>query len=168
MKNKYNLALVPMSKPSEFIDVAQKLLSISGNYLLGKNSLPHVTLCQFDADDSEIAAIWTKVCDMWHGKSIDIELAEFSYITFDNDTYWISLLPKNSETLHKMHISAAEILKLPAKKTYDPHLTLLNTKNNHCQSEIENIEKYFVSIKDTFKLSLGRSDEVGQFTEIIY
>lgn len=57
MKNKYNLALVPMSNPGAFIDVAQKSSNISGNYLLGKNSLPHVTLRQFDAEDNEIAAI---------------------------------------------------------------------------------------------------------------
>lgn len=168
MKNKYNLALVPMSKSGEFIDVAHKLLSISGNYLLGKNSLPHVTLYQFDAEDNEIAAIWSKICEMWHGKSIDLELAEFSYITFDNDTYWISLLPKNSEVLHKMHLLIADILKLPSKKNYDPHLTLINTKNNRLQDEIKRIEKSFVPITDVFRLSLGRSDEVGQFTEIIY
>lgn len=67
-----------------------------------------------------------------------------------------------------MHALIADILRLPTKKSYDPHVTLVNIKNNHYQSEIEKIAKTFMPIVDTFKLSLGKSDEIGQFVEIIF
>ena len=168
MKKKYNLALTPVLKSKKFIEVAQKFSDVSDKYLLEENSFPHVTLYQFEAEEKEIDGIWQEVIDVWKQKPIDLELGEFSYITFDNDIYWISLLPRNSEVLHTMHALIAEILRLPTKKSYDPHLTLVNTKNNHYQSEIERIAKAFTPIADTFKLSLGRSDEIGQVIEIIF
>lgn len=159
---------MPILKSKEFVDTAQKFANISDKYLLGKNSYPHVTLYQFEAEENELNTIWKTVVDFWNQKSIDLELAEFSYITFDNNTYWISLLPKNSDILYTMHALIANILKLPVKKNYDPHLTLVNTKNNHHQSEIKKITDTFTPIIDTFKLSLGKSDEIGQFIEILY
>lgn len=83
MEKKYNLALMPILKSNEFIEVAQKFSGVSDKYLLGKNSFPHVTLYQFEAEEKEIDGIWQKVTDVWRQKPIDLELGEFSYITFD-------------------------------------------------------------------------------------
>jgi hypothetical protein len=51
MVNKYNIALLPISKSINVIKCAQFLSKISDQYQLGRNSLPHVTLCQFNVDD---------------------------------------------------------------------------------------------------------------------
>jgi len=168
MKRKYNLALIPLSKSKEFVDVAEKFSNIADKYLLGNNSHPHITLYQFEADENQIDNIWRKACDEWNHKLINLELATFSYITFDKDTYWISLLPKDSDILHEMHSIIAGILQLPTKQNYDPHLTLINTKNAVQKDEIEHLSKSFIPIVDSFKLAVGKSDNIGQFIDVIY
>jgi 2'-5' RNA ligase len=168
MKNKYNLALLPTLRSDELITFSAKFANIADQYLLGKNSLPHITLHQFEIEENKIASIWEKISTVWKDEYINIELSKFSYITFDKKTYWISLLPKNTEILHKMHIFIANTIRLPLKENYDPHLTLLNTKVDHYQSELDNISNVFHPISDKFILTLGSSDLIGQFTNVIY
>lgn len=169
MKRKYNIALTPINSDTniELINIAQKLLNIADNYILNENSLPHITLCQFDTHESDIDAIWKKLIDTWQEKSINLEFTEFSFITFDNETHWISLLPNKSDILHKMHKHIAELLNLPVKKMFDPHMTLINTKNDKYRNEVEQFSKSYRTIKDDFILTLGISDNIGQLTHIL-
>lgn len=168
MKKKYNLALLPISKSDDFIYISGKFANIADQYLLGENSLPHITLYQFEMEESKINLIWEKISNTWNNEDINIELSEFSYITFNKKIYWISLLPTNPDILHKMHGFIANIIGLPCYKNYDPHLTLINTKINNYQNEIDIRSSFFHPITDTFSLALGNSDTVGQFTKIIH
>lgn len=168
MKKKYNLALVPTSKSEEFITLSQKFSNISDKYLLGNNSLSHVTLYQFEADEKEIRNIWKRTCEIWEEKSINLEFSKFSCITFDDKIYWVSLLPNNCDVLHKMHRVITEVIKLPIKKIFDPHLTLVSTKNKDYQKEAVKLSPSYTPITDIFILALGKTDEIGQFTEIIH
>jgi hypothetical protein len=65
MIKKYNLALIPTSKKDEITIFAKKLSYLADNYLIGEGSLPHVTLCQFNAEESDIRSIWEKVNQGW-------------------------------------------------------------------------------------------------------
>ncbi len=168
MKKKYNLALVPLKKSNEFVKLASKFSSISEKYLLGNNSYPHVTLYQFEENEELINNIWQKVCEQWQYSSIILHLNTFSYITFDQNIYWISLLPSNSEVLHEMHALIANILLLPIKQNYDPHLTLISTKNAYYYDEIDKLSNNLKFTIDEFQLVLGKSDDIGQLTEIIF
>lgn len=167
MTKKYNLALIPMSKGDEVVAFAKKFSRIADMYLLGERSLPHVTLYQFQAEEKNIDIIWEKVCDGCQQKSINLEFNKFSCITFDNNIFWVSLLPDNCEVLHRMHDIIADILSLPSKKTFDPHMTLINTKDREYEKEVAKLSSFYEPIKDKFILSLGVSDDIGQLTEVI-
>lgn len=168
MKNKYNLALTPCKKADDIILLANQFKSIADGYLLGNNSLPHVTLYHFFAGERDISTIWKRTISLWHDKYFTLTFEKFSCITFKNDVFWISLLPNKIEFLHHMHHDIADILQLPVKKNFDPHMTLLNTKNRECEHEAHLISQHYNVIEDTFILSLGKSDDIGQFTELIY
>lgn len=168
MKKKYNIALVPTSKSEEFIKISNKLSHIADQYLLGDRSLPHVTLYQFEIDESDIDNVWSQVCKVWNGRSIELLFSNFSCITFDNRIYWASLLPNNCDILHKTHAEIADAIKLPIKQSFDPHLTLISTKNKDYENEVDKLSKSYITIGDAFILSIGRSDAIGQLAEIIY
>lgn len=169
MIKKFNLALMPSVISQDVIQVAQKLSSISDTYLTGSNSLPHLTLYQFRIEENEIDAIWQRACDVWGDESIELNLQEWSWVTFDNNTYWISLVPTKNhhERLHEMHAKIAGVLELEIKKSFDPHITLCNTKNKAYKEFVEKQSRLFVPMKDVFHLRLGMSGEDGQFIHAI-
>ena len=98
---KYNIALLPVDKGAAFVDISQKLSMMDPVYNLGEKSLPHVTLCQFYREETEIEATWEEVCAALSDHVLDIEFKNFSLITFDNTMFWISLMPGDVPELHK-------------------------------------------------------------------
>ncbi|OGT38696.1 MAG: hypothetical protein A3F11_03645 [Gammaproteobacteria bacterium RIFCSPHIGHO2_12_FULL_37_14] len=168
MKRKYNLALIPASKGDEAIALAKKFSNVADEYLLGDRSFPHVTLYQFQTEEKEIEHIWERVCDIWEEQPLFLTFSKFSCITFDNNIFWVSLLPDNCDTLHKMHGSIANTLRLPIKTTFDPHMTLISTKNKEYEEAAALVSDSYKPITDRFTLSLGVSDDIGQLTNIIY
>jgi hypothetical protein len=165
---KYNLALIPTSKQSSVVNCSNLLSTIADSYLLGAHSLPHLTLYQFHANKSDIKSIWENVCNNMNQRSVFLTFETFSCISFDQDTFWTSLLPDNVELLMKMHADIAGIIEQPVKNNYDPHMTLINTRNPSYEDLVHNLAKTYKPIRDTFVLALGVSDEIGQFVELLY
>lgn len=165
---KYNIALVPVQKSGNFIALSQKLSFLETGYQLGEDSLPHLTLCQFYADESEIDSIWENIMDSLNEHYIDLEFESFSLLTFDNVTFYISLLPKNiSELLIMQSKVSLFVGSVHSKAIYDPHLTLISTLDCLYERKAETIINEYVAISDRFILSLGACDKIGQFTNII-
>jgi 2'-5' RNA ligase len=165
---KYNLALIPASKSDEAISLAKKFSDIADEYLLGDKSFPHVTLYQFQAEEKEIEHIWEQVCGIWEEQLLFLTFNKFSCMTFDDNIFWISLLPDNRDVLLEMHGYIANILGLPIKKTFDPHMTLISTKNKEYEKEAVLVSDSYKPITDKFMLALGVLDNIGQVTNIIY
>lgn len=165
---KYNLALIPVSKASDVIECAAQLSNLADKYLIGENSIPHVTLYQFEAEEKAIEDIWKQIEVAWSEKSIELEFKEFSCISFDGIIFWASLLPNKSDELHRMHRLIAQLLGKPIKEKFDPHMTLLSTKNKNYEKEVDVIKNSYKPVSDTFILSLGNSDDVGQLIKIIF
>lgn len=168
MIKKYNIALTPLSQSERIIKLANKLSHVADKYLLGYHSLPHVTLYQFMLDDREIANCWGKVTATFNEQNINLIFNEFSCVTFDNDTFWVSLMPNNRDLLIKSHYFVANIINMPIRELYDPHMSLINTKNKEYAKELKEPIDHYVPIKDIFTLSLGECDEIGQFTKLLY
>jgi 2'-5' RNA ligase len=166
MKKRYNLALLPISKSNELIDLSHTFSSISAGYQLGVNSLPHVTLHHFEAEQNQINSIWNSSSKVLE-TGIEIRFSQLDYGVY-KDMHWISLLPENTNILHKLHALTAQIIQSPINPNYQPHLTLINTKVNNYQTEINRISQSFQSISDKFLLTLGESDKIGQFTKILH
>src|SRR5690348_12158037 len=137
MKRKYNFALIPQTKSDEVVSIARKFSAISDKYLLGENSNPHVTLYQFELEENEEDSIWARVSEAWKEKPLTLAFNKMSCITFDNVIYWVSLLPDQIAILHKMHSNVAGMIALPVKKSFDPHMTLINSKNKDYENRSE-------------------------------
>jgi 2'-5' RNA ligase len=168
MKNRYNLALVPMTISDEVVRHSHAFIEYVDKYILGEKSLPHVTLFQFAVGEDEIESIWTKVCEKWRDEPTELMFENFSCLTFDNQVYWLSLLPNNTDALQNMHRIIADIINQPVKKSFDPHMTLINTKNKEYKVKVDEYSHKYKPIRDMFLLKLGKCDDVGQFTEVIY
>ena len=168
MKSRYNIALIPAKENDSVIKCAHFLSDVADRYLLGENSLPHVTLYQFQANDSDIESIWEKACDKLSQTSIELTFEKFSCITFGQAIFWASLLPDNGDVLMKMHSIIADVINQPVKVNYDPHMTLISTKDASYENLVNKLYKTYTPIQDVFILALGRSDDIGQLTEVIY
>jgi 2'-5' RNA ligase len=167
MKEKYNLALLPMTKSEDIINASQAFSNMADKYVLGEQSLPHLTLYQFKIEESETKHLWEVVCETWNEDPINLVLEKLSFITFDEDIYWVSLLPGNPTILRKMHEKISRIINHPAKESFDPHVTLINTRNKDCKKEVDKFAIQYEPIRDSFILKLGKRDDVGQFTEVV-
>lgn len=168
MKKRYNIALIPFTRRQAFIELSHCFSTIADSYLLGEKSLPHVTLCQFETDESELDTIWKSVFALMPNASLQLTFSEFSCVT-KLSLNWISLLPDKIDILKKMHSEIASIIKTPLNKSfkeYDPHMTLINSKDPSYQKAIEKIS--YAPLTDKFTIALGRSDEMGQLTEVLY
>lgn len=162
----YNLALIPLFCNDEVIRYATQFSRLADKYILGFNSLPHVTLYQFEADNIE--DIWKQVKTVWKENAILLNFHKFSCVSFDNCIFWVSLLPDNGDELHRMHRLIAQVLEKPVKANFEPHMTLFNTKHKDYEKEVNEFKKSYMPISDKFILSLGRSDDVGQLSEVIF
>jgi 2'-5' RNA ligase len=67
-----------------------------------------------------------------------------------------------------MHGLIAHIINLPIKKSYDPHMTLISTKNKEYEKEVKKFLSLYEPISDKFVLSLGKLDDIGQLIEVIH
>lgn len=168
MKNRYNIALIPSSSGNTVIECSRKFSAISDGYLLGDESLPHVTLYQFSAEESGILLILEKLAASDIAKSIDLEFAAFSCISFDEITYWASLMPDKVSELNQMHRVVAEQIGHPFKVGFDPHMTLMSTKDKDYERLVDDVKKGYSPIRDSFILSLGRADEIWQYSKVLH
>jgi 2'-5' RNA ligase len=170
MINRYNLAFIPTTEKDNIIKLAQNFSAISDQYMLGEKSFPHVTLYQFTAQESDISGIWESVRKSLDTQPITFVFEKFSCITV-GDKSWVSLLPDQNEVLQQMYNIVSERVKSPVKKTfnyYDPHMTLISTKEAKFEETANKVAESYKPIKDDFVLSLGKSDDLGQLIEVIY
>lgn len=164
MKSKFNIVLIPITQTPRIVQTAEKISYLADEYLLGKTSFPHVTLYQFWRNGAEIPAIWDKISQLI--AYVDLRFETASYVTFDEEIFWISLMPDQRELLTQLHAEVAAIIDKPIKNTFDPHMTLVNTRNKTC--DVAHILQDYEVISDRFVLAIGSCDKVGQVTRIIH
>ncbi|KTD23945.1 2'-5' RNA ligase family protein [Legionella maceachernii] len=167
MPKKYNIALLPLHSSDEIIEFAKKFSTLSENYMLGEKSLPHVTLCQFYAEEKQVNEVWENACNTLTEHSLELTFGNFSCISFDESTFWVSLLPDKVDALNDMYSEIIKIVKPFNNKLFDPHMTLFNTKNKEYKTLIKDDLSQYSSISDCFILALGECDEIGQFTRLV-
>lgn len=174
---RYNLALIPITNPDQFILYAQSLSNTApaDQYLIGRGqSIPHVSLCHFDADPEDIDTIWQQV------QTLTLPAL---HLTFDHhlskafagnpkytDIIWVSLMPDHRAQLKDLHLLIAEIIKEPLNASfdrYDPHMTLFNSRAKVACAELNEHPHIVPAFTDEFVIALGTTDEVGQVTEIL-
>ncbi len=173
---KYNLAFLPAT-PEPFIQYARDLSreALPHSYLLGENSLPHVSSCHFAIETQQISTIWEKVCDL-KLPTLTLTFNRKRSKSYANHPQWggvcwVSLIPDQQDELTRIHWEIAQIIKTPlnaAFADYDPHLTLFNSKEEKTCHLFNSNPKVQPPFQDHFKIALGLIDDVGQITEILY
>lgn len=170
MKNRYNIALLPLTVSDQVIQLADHIKFLADDYVLGKHSYPHVTIGQFMLEESRIEAIWQQVRHAVSTHQVDLIFKTVSCMV-GNRHSWVSLLPDACDTLITMHYIIGRLIRNPINKAfndYEPHMTLINSINPVDQQVVEEHVKFALPIKDRFILTLGRSDSVGQYQDIIF
>ncbi|OGN63359.1 MAG: hypothetical protein A3E80_02885 [Chlamydiae bacterium RIFCSPHIGHO2_12_FULL_49_9] len=139
MKNKasYTISLVlPQKTAIPYIRAAQGLFSsTSDSYLLSEHSLPHITVCQFECDQGQIAhAIWKEFAKQTDDLSISVRFTGVSFtkgIGGHQEFYWAELVIARDAAIMKAHhlaVTAVQnrglVLLNEIGDLYYPHLTL--------------------------------------------
>ena len=87
---------MPKNK-NQFIDYARSRPEATQkeNYLIGENSIPHITLCHFYFDATKISQVWQKVKEQGLDLiQMDLVLAEICS-TIHADACWFFLVPQS-------------------------------------------------------------------------
>ncbi|OGV41310.1 MAG: hypothetical protein A3F46_03975 [Legionellales bacterium RIFCSPHIGHO2_12_FULL_42_9] len=173
---KFNIALVPIeTHRDQFINYATDLSSIkAAEYLLGEGSIPHVSLCQFEAEETEIINVVQKM------KALSLLPIQLTFSTQRCKTYpthplwgkwsWISLISDQLDQLKSLHLQVAQIVK-PINASfddYDPHMTLFNSCNKEQSSKLNQSPQLKAALTGEFEIILGELDDVGQVVTILY
>lgn len=169
-EKRYNIALVSVQHPEAYIKLARKYFKQdSEGYLLGPHSLPHITLCQFLADES---VLFTLIPELEKAdKSPPIHLTGLRFSNKHNSSLWgASISVRRSPELISLVEFVVNLLQkyklVPLNSVgdlYTPHLTLARV---NCIN-IKDFPKD-IFIGDLFTLALGESDELGQFIKILH
>lgn len=165
---KYNLALRPLTIHHEVTKLAQQFSGIADHYLLGSHSLAHITLYQFRIDEKEILPLWKNIITAWDPTPISLTLTQWEHSTYQGEMYWISLIPDHTERLHQLHQRIAQQLAKSPKQSFDPHMTLCNTKIPAPNEDVTTRLAHYTPLTDQFVLTLGACDPIGQLTDVIY
>ncbi|MFJ1267110.1 2'-5' RNA ligase family protein [Legionella lytica] len=163
--NRYCVALLPIKNSDAFIALSQQI-SLEKDYKLGINSIPHVTIAQFWFEENKLEKLWETVIERIQVTTVNLTFKKFSCLTFDNNNYWISLLPTKIKELHELQHQLNSIIHINSLRPYDPHLTLLSTKDTNYIEKAQPILNKDIFISDDFVIAIGNCDELGQFTNI--
>lgn len=167
MMKRYNIALLPLTQQRTIIELSHQLAPIAAQYQLGDSSLPHLTLYQFEYSDTELATLWDSILIKNRNMVFPIYLDKLSCLTIGNHN-WVSLLPHARDELDSLHVMIANILNLPVKSSFDPHVTLINSIVNDFEDRAHQLLPHTITIQDDFKLALGECDPIGQFTRLLF
>lgn len=166
---KYNIAFIPKKISKDVINLVQTEDVVSKEYLIGENSIPHVTVCQFYLDEDKlndvVGSIEANVIS-----SIELRFKKYSHITFNDRDYWISLLPDYNEELMEVYQTIINYVKPIREDVYDPHLTLFNynpEESSIAKKKCIELLETGIDIKDEFYLAVCDCDEYGQISKII-
>lgn len=179
---RFVLALLPSKKCMlPFIQVAQSIFApLNDGYLLNEeNSLPHITICAFECDDLEKIE---KLCEELRNSEIGpcrVRILGLMLKKGKNPPYHYSvgLSIARDDPILQLHYKIRSLLMAnqivpvnPSMELYQPHLTLAGiawtpSTNVILESKIDDL----VSMPtEEFHLVLGKSDEIGQFLQVVY
>lgn len=171
---RYNIAFLA-DNPMPFTQAAKALFgNIYDTYILSENSLPHITLCQFETQDPKILKdIFNETLAL----NINTYVPNMIGVHFKKGTkenqgfYMAQILIEREKSLIEAHFSVLEIIKKynmkcvnSASDRYQPHLTLARIRLTNPIS----IWPDSILNPARFKLTLGISDPNGQYLKTLY
>jgi 2'-5' RNA ligase len=172
---RYNLAYCPTddSFAETCISFAySELRDLADGFILNaQNSLPHVTLMQFQAEEEQIDLLWrqaTALCKTQYNVNLESMGLRNSFRT---GHVWVELNIIHEPVLLEMQNNVAIALKAsgaelltPFGQGYHPHLSLARLKQAPSPMPIWP-DKMNLTQPQRFGLTLGLSDETGSYVE---
>lgn len=175
MQPRFNIAACPIDQ-----DDNESLFRLSSNYLLASNgycllrgaALPHVTLCQFRAQDNESAVALVRDSI---GIEFDVSISEI-YVKHHvkSDGYWVGfnvlrgaqLIEEQSRIVRSLEGQSIETLT-GSRDEYFPHFTVARILLGKVPIDLLLSDKTLLGRTIPCRLKLGVSDENGQFVSIL-
>lgn len=178
---RYILALIPPEKHgAAYIQAAQKVFApISDGYLLMDGvSLPHVTICSFQCDESKISKLYREI-QTWGIESCVVRIMGLFFKKGKTPAhhYSISLSIARDPSILHLHQLALALLRSyaitplnPSQDLYQPHLTLAGI--HWLPSEIITLNAILDDLislpAEPFHLVIGKGDDIGQYLETLF
>lgn len=168
----YNIGF--LFKDSQLKEYLEKLSqkygeNLNSEYILGVNSLPHITLLQVDLEQNEIIKALNK--NNFLGKKFSFSLSDFYIDKSSNGNSWYGIKANLSDELIEFQKNVYNSLGKPLIKNklgsyYNPHITLgfIEDKKEELLMLLEEELKYR---KIKGYLSLGISGKNYQFEKDI-
>ncbi len=175
----FNLALVPESDQLRelFIELARtNFEQRADSYLLGDNALPHVTLCQFNASQTDLDRIWAASLDL-SASPVNLAFRHF-YVQYGKGELagmvWAGFAVKHDPALFDLQKTIYTRLatlgfegrNVPAN--YFPHLTFARCDGSSPVVISAPPEENFWGAPCRFRITIGSSDEHGRYHETLY
>jgi 2'-5' RNA ligase len=176
----FNIALYPHSLAlvTTLIELAEKNLSgQTDKYLIGKQALPHISLSQFVCQPELAKEVWSAIED-YVREPLSLQFSHI-YIragvgSLHTGKIWVGLSVVPNQSLIDLQKSVYDRLQQmdidsPTKPAnYFPHLTF-GRLSDTCKITISKMPKAgFWKASYPFDVSLGRSNEIGVYSERLY
>jgi hypothetical protein len=151
MENQYSLAIYPSETIISLIKSMKEQLAKEVGWFHSKNSVGHITICEFKATDKSIVIIknhLSKLCDSL--EPIEVHLNGFGF--YPNGAFFISPDEDSKNTLKPIMKRFHESLSIKnMQKSDDPHLSIARRLT---PEKLERAKSLFTTI-DTFFLCDG-------------
>ena len=112
MRNKYNIALLPKTKNNEIVNLTSLFQVKFGRYRLSSNSYAHVTILQLYLDEHEIDKVWDSLYKQLGNVNLKLSFEQLSYVTFNQEDFWVSLMPSNTDILYDLPLYATKFINV--------------------------------------------------------
>lgn len=169
----YNIAAIP--EDPDFLHLCYEASAhfqpLATTYCLNKEtSLPHATVCLFDAEDDNEAL---NLVGNYINASFDVTPKGISIKPFQ-DSFWVEYTLLRTPDLLKLHNQIVNILRSknikiynPYNDEYDPHFTLARIKVNEVTLPIDLTNAKQIATPIHCSLKLGLSDSNWQFAKTV-
>jgi len=184
MNYHFNVALYPQEPALQALLTNIAVKNLNGQtdqYLLGKQALPHITLCQFTGHKDCADEVWAAVQDLAK-QSITVQFSHIYIKAGDDHLHrgknWVGLsvvpdnfLPDSLSYLQGQvdaRLRETNVTILTDSTKYFPHLTF-GRLSRSCAITISSMPAAeFWQKKYQFQLTLGRSNANGVYVERLF
>jgi hypothetical protein len=147
MEKNYSVAIYPSKTIISLVKSMKEQLAKEVGWFHSKNSIGHITICEFKATDKQIEIIknqLNRLCDTLH--PVEVCLNEFS--SYPNGAFFISPNKDSKNSLKPIMKQIQELLHIQnMKKSNDPHLSIARKLT---PENLERAETLFTSIDIDF------------------
>lgn len=124
MEDKYSIAFIPDSKTSEEVKKLKLQLADEIGWYNSKNSLAHITICEFISTDKEIEIIKKKIARITKTFT-PFQVLLNGFDSYPNGAFYISPSENSKKGLKKIMKSlTSSLIEKKMYKSNEPHLSI--------------------------------------------